>query len=89
MDLMSTFPDFVAWAKTQRAAADFLGLSESMVSLIYKGHRPLQPEHAIRAERASNGLFRCDDLLPGVTFVRSAGGIGWVEHPAPTKVEAA
>lgn len=46
---MASFLDFVTWAETQRRAAEMIGLSESMVSLILSGKRPLQPEHAIRA----------------------------------------
>lgn len=76
---MTAFRDFVAWIGSQRQAAELLGLSESMVSLIVSGKRPLRPRHAIRAEQASGGFFRADDLLPGVTFVRNEAGeaIGW------------
>jgi DNA-binding transcriptional regulator YdaS (Cro superfamily) len=76
---MATFIDFVAWAETQRRAAEMIGLSESMVSLILSGKRSLLPEHAIRAERASKGLYRADDLLPDAEFVRDARGevTGW------------
>lgn len=76
---MASFLDFVTWAETQRRAAEMIGLSESMVSLILSGKRPLQPEHAIRAERASKGLYLADDLCKGVTFTRDAdGGVtGW------------
>lgn len=72
--LMTSFIDFVTWAETQRRAAELIGLSESMVSLILSGKRPLLPEHAIRAERASGGLFRADDLLPEAEFIRDADG---------------
>lgn len=71
---MTKFLDFVTWAETQRRAAEMIGLSESMVSLILSGKRPLLPEHAIRAERASSGLYRADDLLPEAEFVRSEAG---------------
>jgi len=71
---MASFLDFVTWAETQRRAAELLGLSESMVSLIVSGKRPLLPDHAIRAERASGGLFRADDLLPEVIFTRNERG---------------
>lgn len=71
---MNSFPDFVAWAKTQQRAADMLGLSASMVSLILKGERNLLPEHAISAERASGGLYRADEMLPEVEFLRDADG---------------
>lgn len=76
---MATFIDFVTWADTQRRAAEMIGLSESMVSLILSGKRALLPEHAIRAERASEGLYRADDLLPNTEFVRDARGdvTGW------------
>lgn len=76
---MSAFLDFVTWADTQRRAAELIGLSESMVSLILSGKRSLLPDHAIRAERASDGLYRADDLLPDVEFVRDEGGTvtGW------------
>lgn len=71
---MTSFLDFVTWAETQRRAAELIGLSESMVSLILNGKRPLLPEHAIRAERASGGLFRADDLLPEAQFTRDDNG---------------
>lgn len=71
---MTSFQDFVAWVGTQRQAAEMIGLSESMVSLILNGKRPLLPEHAIRAERASEGLFRADDLLPEAQFTRDEQG---------------
>lgn len=71
---MTSFLDFVAWAGTQRRAAELIGISESMVSLILSGKRPLLPKHVIRIERASDGLFRADDLLPEVLFVRDEGG---------------
>jgi DNA-binding transcriptional regulator YdaS (Cro superfamily) len=72
--LMPTFLDFVTWAETQRRAAEMIGLSESMVSLILSGKRPLLPDHAIRAERASGGLYRADDLLPEIVFTRDEAG---------------
>lgn len=71
---MSAFSDFVTWAESQRRAADLIGMSESMVSLILSGKRPLRPEHVIRVERVSNGLFRADDLLPDVAFTRDDDG---------------
>lgn len=69
---MDTFADFVAWAGTQKQAGDRIGLSASMVSLVLSGERTLQPEHAIAAERASGGLYRADEMLPAVEFVRDA-----------------
>lgn len=74
-----SFTDFVTWAETQRHAADMLELSESMVSLIVNGKRPLLPDHAIRAERASKGLYRADELLPETDFIRNEAGdvVGW------------
>lgn len=75
---MATFIDFVTWAGTQRRAAEMIGLSESMVSLILSGKRALLPKYATRAERASGGLYRADDLLPDAEFVRENGEVtGW------------
>jgi len=76
---MTHIHSFVTWAETQRRAAEMLGLSESMVSLIVNGKRNLLPEHAISAERASGGLFRADDFLPDTDFVRDEQGVvvGW------------
>jgi DNA-binding transcriptional regulator YdaS (Cro superfamily) len=71
---MDTFEDFVAWAGTQKQAGDLIGVNASMVSLILSGKRTLQPEHAIKAERASGGLYRADDMLPTIEFVRNARG---------------
>lgn len=71
---MNSFSDFVSWAGTQRAAGEMLGLSDSMVSLILKGDRALLPDHAIAAERASGGLYRADDMLPGIEFIRDPSG---------------
>jgi DNA-binding transcriptional regulator YdaS (Cro superfamily) len=80
-----SFVDFVTWAETQRHAADLLDLSESMVSLIVNGKRPLLPDHAIRAERASGGLYRADELLPDTDFIRTESGdvIGWQVRAKP------
>jgi DNA-binding transcriptional regulator YdaS (Cro superfamily) len=72
---MSCFPEFVAWAGSQRAAADLLGLHESTVSLIVNGKRELQPEHARAAELRSGGVFRCEMLLPQVDFIREQGQV--------------
>lgn len=71
---MNTFSDFVSWAGTQKAAAEKIGLSDSMVSLILKGDRALLPEYAIAAERASGGLYRADEMLPGIEFIRDDEG---------------
>jgi DNA-binding transcriptional regulator YdaS (Cro superfamily) len=72
---MAGFPDFVAWAGSQRAAAEILGLHESTVSLIVNGKRELQPEHARMAEAKSGGVFRCEMLLPSVDFIREGGEV--------------
>lgn len=69
---MDAFEDFVSWAGTQAKAGKLVGLSASMVSLILSGERTLQPEHAIAAERTSGGLYRADEMLPAVEFVRDA-----------------
>ncbi len=71
---MDTFADFVSWAGTQAQAGKMTGLSASMVSLILSGERTLQPERAIAAERASGGLYRADEMLPEVEFIRDADG---------------
>jgi DNA-binding transcriptional regulator YdaS (Cro superfamily) len=71
---MSTFPDFVEWAKPRSNAAALLGMSESQLSLLLNGKRNLLPEHVIRAEKASSGLFRCEEMLPSVEFVRDDAG---------------
>lgn len=72
---MKTFADFVEWAGTQKRAAELAGMSESLVSRILSGERPLLPEHAARIERATDGLYRADELLPDVTFIRSGGAV--------------
>lgn len=76
---MGTFLDFVTWAESQRRAADLIDLSESMVSLILSGKRNLQPDHAIRIERVTGGLYRADELLPEMEFTRNDAGevTGW------------
>lgn len=71
---MDAFEDFVSWAGTQAKAGKLVGLSASMVSLILSGERTLQPEHAIAAERASGGLYRADEMLPSVEFLRDEKG---------------
>lgn len=71
---MDTFSDFVSWTGTQKQAGDLIGLSASMVSLILSGARDLQPEHAIAAERASGGLYRAEEMLPEVEFIRDDKG---------------
>jgi DNA-binding transcriptional regulator YdaS (Cro superfamily) len=80
---MTEFQNFVAWAETQRRAAEMIGLSESMVSLILSGKRNLLPEHAMRAERASGGLYRADRLLPDTDFIRNEADevIAWQVRP--------
>lgn len=72
---MKTFTDFVAWAGSQKRAAELLSVSESLVSRILSGERELLPEHAAEAERVSDGLYRADELLPAVTFTRSGGAV--------------
>ena len=71
---MNTFADFVQWAGTQKTAAEMIGLSDSMVSLILKGNRALLPEYAIAAERASGGIYRADEMRPDVEFIRDDEG---------------
>lgn len=71
---MQSFDDFLAWAVTQSNAATKAGLSESMVSLIRSGKRDLLPEHVIRIEQNTDGLFRADQLMPGVEFERDEAG---------------
>lgn len=72
---MKGFADFVGWAKSQRAAAEMIGLHESTVSLILKGDRNLLPDHAIAADRASKGLFRADDMIQDIEFIRDEAGV--------------
>lgn len=86
---MKTFPDFVAWAGTQKRAAELLDVSESLVSRILSGERPLLPEHAVAAERASDGLYRADELLPTVTFTRSGGAVIGYQVPLVAPDQAA
>jgi DNA-binding transcriptional regulator YdaS (Cro superfamily) len=76
---MTGFQDFIAWAGSQRQAAEALGLSDSTVSLIASGKRALLPQHVVRAEQVSGGLFRAEDLLPNTEFTRNEKGevIGW------------
>lgn len=71
---MNTFADFVNWVGTQKAAAEKIGLSDSMVSLILKGDRALLPEYAIAAERASGGIYSASEMLPDIEFIRDADG---------------
>ena len=81
---MSLLPEFVAWAGSQAAAGQKLGIGEAMVSLILSGKRPLQPQQAINGERNSDGLFKADDLKPGVQFTRDEAGqvTGWLVEAA-------
>lgn len=76
---MNRFQDFVTWAGSQRQAAESLSLSDSTVSLILSGKRSLLPQHVVRAEQVSGGLFRAEDLLPDTEFTRNEKGevIGW------------
>lgn len=69
----------MAWAGSQRQAAEYLGLHESTVSLLLRGNRKFLPRHAVRAEQVSGGLFRADDLLPDTEFARNEKGevVGW------------
>ena len=58
---------FVAWAGTQRKAAELLGLDESMVSLLVAGKRNVTPAVALKAEQVSAGQFRKEVLVWGET----------------------
>lgn len=82
---MTTFKDFVEWSGSLEAAGAHLGLSPSMVSLVRSGKRPLLPAYAAKAEAASEGNFRAEDLLPGTSFIRDADGhiTGWAVPLAP------
>jgi len=75
--------DFVSWAGTQRAAAQLIGVDESTMSLILAGKRKFQPAHAVSIEAVTGGLFRCNDLMPGIDFVRDDLGaiVGWIVTP--------
>jgi DNA-binding transcriptional regulator YdaS (Cro superfamily) len=86
-----TFSDFVAWATSQRLAGERIGLSDSMVSLILAGKRPLLPEYAIRAEQVSEGLFRADDLRSDIEFHRDDSGrvVGHIVRAQPNNPDDA
>lgn len=77
---MTNIKDFVTWAGTQRAAAELIGMDESTMSLILAGKRNFLPQHATAIETATSGVFRCEDLIPAVNFVRDDLGavVGWV-----------
>jgi DNA-binding transcriptional regulator YdaS (Cro superfamily) len=60
---MTTFADFVAWAGSQRKAADLIGISRFRVCRILRGQMDLRPSEAARAEEASGGLFHRADLI--------------------------
>ena len=60
---MSSFQDFCKWAKTQRRAAEMLGVSEATVSRMARGAVRVSPEIAERVEQASCGLFRKERVL--------------------------
>lgn len=58
---MQTFKDFCAWAGSQRAAAEKLGVDESTVSRACKCGPSLDLAKA--AERASDGRFLAAAML--------------------------
>lgn len=60
---MQTFADFCEWMKSQRRAAEALGVSESTVSRMRNGTMPITPEIAERCETVSHGLFRKERVL--------------------------
>lgn len=59
------FRNFVAWAGSQKRAAEFLGCNESTVSLIVSEKRGISPDMALRVESASKGLFKREAVLWG------------------------
>lgn len=60
---MQTISDFCAWLKSQRRAAELLGVSETTVSRMVNGHQPVTPAIAEQIERVSGGLFRKERVL--------------------------
>lgn len=49
-----------------RALADALGVSQSLISQWKTGHRRISPETAARIERATNGLVTRAELRPDI-----------------------
>jgi DNA-binding transcriptional regulator YdaS (Cro superfamily) len=60
---MTNFIDFCKWMKSQRRAADALGVSESTVSRMASGKVGISPAIAERCEQISHGLFRKEAML--------------------------
>lgn len=60
---MESIKDFCNWAKTQRRAAQMLGVSEATVSRLVRGDIRVSPEIAERVEEVSGGLFRKERVL--------------------------
>lgn len=60
---MESIKDFCKWARTQRRAAEMLGVSEATVSRMVRGEIRVSPEIAERVEEASCGLFRKERVL--------------------------
>lgn len=60
---MAGFIDFCEWMKTQRRAADALGVSEATISRwVARGCVP-SVEAAERVESASRGIFKWQDVI--------------------------
>jgi len=69
---MQTFSDFCEWMKSQRRAADALGISESTCSRMANGKMPITPEIAERVEDVSHGLFKKERVLWPTSDERAA-----------------
>lgn len=66
------YQDLVKHFGTQKAAGEALGVDQSTVSGWVRGAFRMSPGIAVRAEKATDGLFSRRDLCPGFPWEESA-----------------
>lgn len=60
---MTTFNDFIKWTRSQRRAAEILGVSEASISRWAKAGRVPTVEAARHIEAVTHGIFKWADML--------------------------
>ena len=67
----ATIEDVIAWAGSARRLAELIGIHETRLSRIRRGHAKRWAAEALAIEHASDGRYRAADLL-GLTTDKAA-----------------
>lgn len=57
--------------KSQKNLGTAINVSQSMVSQMARGERPVPAEHCLAIERATHGAVTCEQLRPDIDWRRS------------------